>query len=64
MSDRDRNVNMTKLNSTLRALVDKIRGHDTSWPFLEAVDAAQVCLIFYCVRFTTYFIFTFLFPVS
>lgn len=41
MSDRDRNVNVTKMNTTLRSIVDKIRSHETSWPFLDPVDETQ-----------------------
>jgi hypothetical protein len=41
-SDRDRNVNMMKMNASLKNIVEKVRLHETAWPFEEAVDRAQV----------------------
>lgn len=43
-SDRDRNVSMYKMNSTLRNIMDKVRLHETAWPFQDAVDKTQVGL--------------------
>ena len=41
-TDRDRNMNMSKMNMTLKSIVEKVRQHETAWPFLDPVDRKEV----------------------
>lgn len=44
VTERDRHLTMSKLNVQMKNIVDKVKAHEHSWPFLTPVTEAQVRL--------------------